>query len=313
MIQVSHTSGVPIYKQIVDQIEFMVEGGQLEDGDRLPSGRLLASNLHVNRNTVARAYRELRDKQLVRSQRRKGMVVSGSARVREQAEARERARAILSEATSRCIGIGLSAEAISTLAYHFALHAQNLEVKVCFVECNADRATYFADELATRLNVAVSPLVLGHFDPDTELDVDLVLTTFFHLAEVRKLARKRAAEVVAIVVAPHVQTLVKLAQVPKGQRIGILYTTEDQAVGIRDSLTQSGLHNIGIVSANGDAGLDEVDVVVVPTEAPELRSRVAGKVEIIEFGNVLDEASVRMVRDVVEELQDRRAAESRGA
>jgi hypothetical protein len=184
---------------------------------------------------------------------------------------------------------------------------------VSFVECNTDRATYFAEELAERLNVAVKPLVLGQFDEDAELDVDLVLTTFFHLSEVRKLARKRAVEVVAIVVAPHVQTLVKLAQVPKGKRIGILYTTEDQAVGIRDSLTQSGLHDIGIVSNGSDDGLDDVDVVIVPSEAPELRARVNGKVEVIEFGNVLDEASVRMVRDVVEELQDRRAAERTGA
>ena len=61
MIQLSTSSGVPIFKQIVDQIVYMIEAGQLTDGDRLPSSRMLAANLHVNRNTVARAYAQLGD------------------------------------------------------------------------------------------------------------------------------------------------------------------------------------------------------------------------------------------------------------
>src|SRR6476660_8156448 len=149
-IRVSQTSGVPIYKQIVEQIEFMIEAGQLTDGDRLPSSRMLAKNLRINRNTVTRAYRDLREQGYVESQRRRGMVVVGAVKAQERAQARARARSVLSSATRECVSLGLAAEEISSLAYHFGLHAEQLEVKICFVECNLERAEYFAGELSKR-------------------------------------------------------------------------------------------------------------------------------------------------------------------
>jgi DNA-binding transcriptional regulator YhcF (GntR family) len=309
-IRVNAASGVPIYRQIVDQIEFMIEAGQLDDGDRLPGSRMLASNLKINRNTVARAYRELRDQGYVVSRRRGGMVVTDAAAARERATARQRARDILGEATRTCVLLGLTPEQISSLAYHFGLQAEQLNVTASFVECNAERAEYFAGELSARLGLHVRPLVLGEFDPDEALDVDLVLTTFFHLTEVRRLARPHGTEVIAIVVAPHVRTLAQLAQLPKTRKVGILYSTREQAEGIRDSLVQSGLHNIEVLDEPYDGRLGAVDVVVVPSEMPSLRALVDADVAVIEFGNVLDEASTRMVREVVDDLRDRKATEA---
>lgn len=306
-LRVNHSSGVPIYRQIVEQVEFMIEAGQLNDGDRLPSSRMLASNLNINRNTVARAYGELRDQGYVVSRRRSGMVVAGAREARERAGARNRAREIVREASRECVALGLPADEISSLAYHFGLQAERLQVNVAFVECNAERASYFAEELSQRLELPVDPLVLGEFEPKESLDVDLVLTTFFHLSEVRRLARPLGVEVVAIVVAPHVTTLVQLASVPKGKRVGVLYSTLDQAEGIRDSLLQSGLRDIEVLKGPTPRELEKVDVVVVPSEMPELREQVNGAVTVIEFGNVLDEASTRMVREVVDELRDRKA------
>lgn len=307
-IRVNQTSGVPVYKQIVDQIEFMIEAGQIDDGDRLPSSRMLASNLQVNRNTVARAYQELAEAGYIESRRRLGMVVTGGRAARAHAMARQRARQVLSAAASECVSLGLRPEEVSSLAYHFSLHAEQQQVSLAFVECNVERAGYFAQELSERLELPVRPLVLGEFDPESDLNVDLVLTTFFHLSEVRRLAGKDSGDVVGIVVAPHVRTLVKLAQVPKGKRVGILYSTKDQAVGIRDSLLQSGLKDIEVLEEATPEGLQRIDVVVVPSEMPELRASINGTVDVIEFGNVLDESSMRMVGEVIDELKDRKAS-----
>jgi GntR family transcriptional regulator len=52
-------SGLPIYIQIMNQIESQVLGGTLKPGDQLPTVRAMASELRVNFNTVARAYRML--------------------------------------------------------------------------------------------------------------------------------------------------------------------------------------------------------------------------------------------------------------
>jgi GntR family transcriptional regulator len=58
-IVVSNSDGSPIYLQIFRQIQFLVGSGRLRAGEELPSIRSLASQLVVNPNTVARAYREL--------------------------------------------------------------------------------------------------------------------------------------------------------------------------------------------------------------------------------------------------------------
>ncbi|MGE0857387.1 MAG: GntR family transcriptional regulator, partial [Hyphomicrobiaceae bacterium] len=85
---------MPVFRQIVEQIVYMIEMGQLNDGDRLPSSRMLADNLHVNRNTVARAYSELRKRGLVSRQGRHGMVVQAADEARERMTARESAHEV---------------------------------------------------------------------------------------------------------------------------------------------------------------------------------------------------------------------------
>jgi DNA-binding transcriptional regulator YhcF (GntR family) len=276
--------------------------GQLGDGERLPSSRLLADNLQINRNTVAHAYSVLRDLAIVESRGRGGMVVVGAAKARETSDARNRAREVLETAARECVDLGLTLSEIQSLITNFAGRASERAIAVSFVECNLDRATYFASELQQHLGMPVRPLVLGQFDAESE-HPDLVLTTFFHLAEVRSLLRRPSTDVVAIVVGPHIQTLVEIARVPKNRTVGILYSTDDQAAGIRDSLAQSGIDNITVLAGTTEQDLQQVDLVVVPSEMPDLKAALRGRVRVIEFGNVLDAASLRMVDDVVRDLR----------
>lgn len=312
LIRINESSGVPIYKQIVDQVEYMIEAGQLQDGDRLPSSRMLAANLAINRNTVARAYAELRDQGFVVAQRRSGVIVAGAGEARDRARTRDEAREILRESIARCLELGLSPGEISSLAYHHSLHVERLDVKVSFVECNAERAEYFARELSDQLEIPVAPLVLSEFAPADLTDDDLVVTTFYHLSEVRKLARDSgrggaSPEVAAIVIAPHVMTLVKLAQLPKSSRVGILYSTRDQAESIQQSFAQANLAGVDVIEARDGEPVTGYDVVVIPSEHPDFRAQLPAGTEVIEFGNLLDVASIKMLADVIGEIRDRKA------
>ena len=56
MILVDPHSGVPVYRQVVDQIRFQVAGGQLASGQELPSTRTLSLQLGVNPMTISKAY-----------------------------------------------------------------------------------------------------------------------------------------------------------------------------------------------------------------------------------------------------------------
>ncbi|HTI72887.1 MAG TPA: GntR family transcriptional regulator [Candidatus Limnocylindria bacterium] len=59
VIRLNFKSGVPVYLQIVAQVKAAAGSGSLRDGEPLPSVRILAEELRINRNTVAKAYAEL--------------------------------------------------------------------------------------------------------------------------------------------------------------------------------------------------------------------------------------------------------------
>lgn len=66
----------PIYEQIKEKMKFLIIGGMLKDGDRIPSVRELAVNMTINPNTIARAYRELENEGFIYSQKAKGYYVA---------------------------------------------------------------------------------------------------------------------------------------------------------------------------------------------------------------------------------------------
>jgi GntR family transcriptional regulator len=75
-LQLDFRSGLPIYIQITNQIESQVIGGKLQPGDQLPTVRALASDLRVNFNTVARAYRMLDEARIISTQQGRGTYIT---------------------------------------------------------------------------------------------------------------------------------------------------------------------------------------------------------------------------------------------
>lgn len=308
-IRLNRASGVPVFRQVIDQIVFMIEAGELQDGDRLPSSRLLAANLDVNRNTTARAYAELNRLGYLSSQGRLGMVVRRSEQARDNLAKHEAAVAALAGPVRQCVEMGLSADDIAMIAYHESLHAQKNTIQVSFVECNEERAKSFASELAETVNGPVQPLVLDDLKVADVADADLVVTTFFHHADLRRrihaMQLDTPPEILAIIAAPHIKTLAKLSRIPKDRKVGILYSTEDQAEAIRQSLADTGLDNVYVVKGPDDPEVANCDIVVVPSENPEIGDPIRNKTKVIDFGNVLDPASRRMVSEIVDEIRER--------
>jgi GntR family transcriptional regulator len=72
----SNSSGVPYYRQIVNQVIFGAANGLLKPGERLPTVRQLAVDLQVNLNTIAKAYSELEIRGIVHTQQGTGTFVS---------------------------------------------------------------------------------------------------------------------------------------------------------------------------------------------------------------------------------------------
>ena len=87
-ISIDGRSGVPFYRQIIDQVLLGIAAGRLTPGDRLPTVRQLAIDLQVNPNTVSRAYRELEIRGVVNTQRGTGTFVAADPGVAEDAAKR---------------------------------------------------------------------------------------------------------------------------------------------------------------------------------------------------------------------------------
>jgi GntR family transcriptional regulator len=69
-------SGVPVYRQIIDQVQGGLASGALASGDQLPTVRQVAVDLAINPNTVLRAYRELEIRGVLDTQQGTGTFVS---------------------------------------------------------------------------------------------------------------------------------------------------------------------------------------------------------------------------------------------
>lgn len=108
-IRISPQDGVPIYLQIINQVNYLVASGRLLPGEQLPPVRKLAETLVVNPNTVARAYRELETAGVLTTRRGAGVFVSetGKPSLPQRERKRilsERIDVLLSEA--RQMGVG---------------------------------------------------------------------------------------------------------------------------------------------------------------------------------------------------------------
>ena len=101
-------SGVPVYRQLIDQVQGAIASGALKPGDQLPTVRLVAVELAINPNTVLRAYREMEIRGFLDTQQGTGTFIADRP-VEQTKDQKERQLAqLVSEFVSRAGGAGLT-------------------------------------------------------------------------------------------------------------------------------------------------------------------------------------------------------------
>ncbi len=108
--RLDQASGVPVYRQIIDQITGAVASGALAAGDQLPTVRQVAVDLAINPNTVMRAYRELEIRGILETQQGSGTFVSRQKRKRPEAEKQRRLSQLAADCMARAGAAGFTAE-----------------------------------------------------------------------------------------------------------------------------------------------------------------------------------------------------------
>ncbi|WP_455638248.1 GntR family transcriptional regulator [Parabacteroides sp.] len=103
-----YSSGVPVYRQIIDQIRFGIASGQLKLGEQLPTVRSLAVELKVNLNTVSKAYKELEIKNILETQQGTGTFINQTEQVVLEQEREDKLKEICLQFSSVAFSYGFS-------------------------------------------------------------------------------------------------------------------------------------------------------------------------------------------------------------
>ncbi|MCA9080652.1 MAG: GntR family transcriptional regulator [Planctomycetaceae bacterium] len=106
------SSGVPIYRQLMDQVAALVVGGQVQAGDMLPSVREMGTALGVNMMTVSKAYARLEAEGVVERIRGRGMAIATTESTGTVAERSRELRPHMEQAVVRGRQLGLTDEQI---------------------------------------------------------------------------------------------------------------------------------------------------------------------------------------------------------
>lgn len=114
MIQfiLDYSSGVPVYRQIIDQIRFGIASGKLKLGEQLPTVRALAVELKVNLNTVSKAYKELEIKNIVETQQGTGTFINKTELVVAEKEREDKLKEICLQYSSVALSYGFSLDEV---------------------------------------------------------------------------------------------------------------------------------------------------------------------------------------------------------
>ena len=115
-LNIDFRSEIPIYQQIVDQIQYMISTNELKPGEQLPTVRAVAQESRINFNTVSRAYRILDQAGLISTQQGRGTYISDNAPTEENGSVRtELMLDLIQECLNKGKQLGYSKEQILDL------------------------------------------------------------------------------------------------------------------------------------------------------------------------------------------------------
>ncbi len=315
--ELSRKSGIPLYIQLKNQIRQQIEANAWRPGFQLPTERQLASLLGVSRNTVSMAYQELEAEGELISFQGKGTFVAEAAAERLSESRKQRLQRCIDDMldTATSLGFGF-AEVLDVVSEQIRAKQCLLNrIKIAFIECNREQVDYFARQLELDAGVAITPLVLGEIRSDLEYvrtiaqEVDLVVTTFFHQDEVRAMipAERR---VLAIALDPLLETIVRIARIPRGQRLGLICLSTNFAEKVVNSIRSAGIDYLPIEStivmeeAAVQRVIERSDVLLVsPGRRREVEKLCPEGKEVIEFVYRPDQASVNLLKTALLEYE----------
>lgn len=314
---INKESSITINEQIKYLLRYQVLSGELSPGEKILSVRELASMLDVNRHTIAKAYKELEDEGLIITKQSMGTFVSNDITLpKEQITAKF--FEIVHNAIKESREFGFNIEEFISVAQTINMKEKSNQekLKALFIECNVNAMEQYVEDLKKQLKIDVEGCLIediekGKLSSAAVGEFDLIITTMGHYPQVRKLLKKHD-NIYAVNIGPYLKVISDLMSYPPETQISIIALSKKGTAGIKQALVDVGIEESRIIECSLQDSVDikkevgESDLLVVSKFAlaesgEELRS--LGK-EIIEYKNVLQNTSVKMLKDIIAQIKD---------
>lgn len=316
-LKVNRQSAVPVHLQLKTQLRHLIATGALKPGSQLPTVRQLASVLRINRNTVARVLIELRQDGYLDSYQGRGTFVSDHPAVRDSKKTQHLER-LVEQALTQAKRLGLTPEEFLAAAGARAplVAAKKMtKTRAVLVECNWEELRRYGEELEAELPLAVDRILLEELAerhrtaPGFLRDYPLLLTTSFHLHEVKKTLARESIPVVGLLTELSASTFLRLAELPAGAAVGLVCATPGGSQNLLRSIQSVGMSHLRPVMASTDDPwsielvLKETAALVCSEQAADkLRPMLPPEAEAIVAHRTLHRGSVDLLRDFLERM-----------
>lgn len=275
-IQLDQNSGIPLFRQIVDQISRVVREGTLPEGSRLPSERELGDKLRLARGTIKKAYEELVREGILEVRRGQGTFVRGTPKPAETSR-KEQALHQIERLLDELERMRFSAREIETLI-HISL-LERMEKKAAFhvaaVDCNTESLDMFHKQLAYMRGIDLQkfllPEILGNPASVSRLKpFKLIIVTSTHYNDLLSAFPSLEERIVQVAVSPSPETILELGNIGPGNTVGILCESKTFSQIIQNKLkdlriTPKGIETLFLKEAQDVMGfLKGKDVLIIP-------------------------------------------------
>ena len=311
---------IPLYVQIKNNIKLFVETGAWERGKRLPTERDLAKQLNVSRNTVSMAYKELEAEGVLVSHQGRGTFVADLDDSIQHESRKERLLKIIDIAMEEASQLGFNIDEYLAITHVRAREKKELlnRVKIAFIECNQEQVEYFANELHLDSGVSITPILLddfkerpNHYKKVLE-DVDIVISTFFHLAEIKKILGTQKKDILAIALELQLETVVKIARLKPGSDVGLVCKSKNFADKFFKSLDAAGIDHLNVKFSTAE-DFDEInkfissvdEIIVSPGRKKEIEQLIDEDRNLVEVIFKPDRASINLLKATLMDLKQK--------
>ena len=316
--------GLPIYLQVKRKIETLISSGQWDKGRRLPTERSLSAELGVSRNTVSLAYRQLEAEGLITSRQGRGTFVAEADDILRMENKRERLSRVIDLALEDALSLGVNLEEFLSVAQKRVEERRRMlsEVRIAFIECNREQLDYFSKELELGIGVQVEPVLIDDLHAGDERakttvnQSDMVVTTFFHLDEVKALFPRRGEDILGIALDPGIESIVKIARLPRGAKVLLVCISDRFAERIQKSMEIAGITEIDVETTTERDPIAITErlkgkraAIVSPGRLREVSAMVKRGIQVIEFIYTPDAGSVNLLGASVLEHRKRNRQE----